>query len=329
MPDSLAADVAGWRFILRSPVAPSFYSKPGTPWLTPPEGCLRASDRWNLDGAFSTDRPVENGEQWAVARFEGGVWRVERCVPAATRPAVRDLLRLRVERLTAARRWTHGDLELLHSLLDGGTLAESVLLAGDEGRARSLRSLKALGLAGAASADGPELPDAAKALLADGAESVVWLDADAREIADGILSWHTRKQARAAARVSRGAEAKQRGDDIKDALTKAVQRAFPRIPKEAAAAAAARLAPGVKKLGRMPALQPIVDAVAEVRLERWRQAVASEPEVAKRLAAMEARGDANRALKRYRDQRAVERAEAELKEWRGDLGPVLSRRLGW
>ena len=77
------------------------------------------------------------------------------------------------------------------------------------------------------------------------------------------------------------------------------------------------------------ALQPIVDAVAEVRLERWRQAVASEPEVAKRLQAMEMRGDPNRALKRYRDQRAVERAEAELKEWRGDLGPVLSRRLGW
>ncbi|MNW22059.1 hypothetical protein D3C71_2233220 [compost metagenome] len=66
-----------------------------------------------------------------------------------------------------------------------------------------------------------------------------------------------------------------------------------------------------------------------MRLERWRQAVAAEPEVAKRLAAMEARGDATRALKRYRDQRAVERAEAELKEWRGDLGPVLSRRLGW
>ncbi|WP_353860941.1 hypothetical protein [Azospirillum formosense] len=329
MPDSLAAEVAGWRFVLRSPVASSFYSKPGTPWLAPPEGCLRASDRWNLDGAFATDQPVENGAQWVVARFEGGVWRVERCVPAAPRPAARDLLRLRVDRLTAARRWTHGDLELLHSLLDGGTVAESVLLAGDDGRARSLRSLKALGLAGAASADDPELPDAAKALIADGAGSVVWLDADAREIADGILSWHARKQARAAARVSRGAEAKQRGDDIKDALTKAVQRAFPRIPKEAAAAAAARLAPGVKKLGRMPALQPIVDAVAEVRLERWRQAVASEPEVAKRLAAMEARGDANRALKRYRDQRAVERAEAELKEWRGDLGPVLSRRLGW
>ncbi|MDQ2101072.1 hypothetical protein [Azospirillum isscasi] len=329
MPDSLAAEVAGWRFVLWNPAAASFYSRPGTPWQAPPEGCLRASDRWNLDGAFATDRPVENGAQWAVARFEGGVWRVESCVPAAPRPAVRDLLRLRVERLTAARRWTHGDLELLQSLLDGGTLAESALLAGDEGRARSLRSLKALHLASAASGADPELPDEAKAALADGAEAVVWLGADAREIADGILSWHTKKQARTAARLSRGAEAKRRGDDMKDALTKAVQRAFPRIPREAAAAAAARLAPGVQKLGRMPALQPIVDAVAEVRLERWRQAVASEPEVAKRLQAMEMRGDPNRALKRYRDQRAVERAEAELKEWRGDLGPVLSRRLGW
>ena len=333
MPDSLAMEVAGWRFVLRNPVAASFYSKPGTPWLAPPEGCLRASDRWNLDGAFPTDRPVENGAQWAVARFEGGVWRVESCAPAAPRPAVRDLLRLRVERLTASRRWTHGDLELLQALLDGGTMAEPALLDGDEARTRSLRSLKALHLASAASGGAPELlpelPDDAKAVLAGGAEAVVWMDADAREIADGILSWHLKKQARSAARLSRGAEAKQRGDDLKDALIQAVQRAFPRIPKEAASAAAARLAPGVKKLGRMPALQPIVDAVAEVRLERWRQAVASEPEVAKRLQAMEMRGDPNRALKRYRDQRAVERAEAELKEWRGDLGPVLSRRLGW
>ena len=327
MPDSIAAEVAGWRFVLRNPVARSFYAKPGKPWETPPEGCLRVSDRWNV-ASFTTDQPVENGAQWAVARFEAGVWRVQSVAAASGRAAVRDLLRNRAERLVAARRWARNDLDVLQSLLDGDVFAEADLIAGDEARARSLRSLKALHLALEANGDDPELPEAVRTALQGGAAPVVWMDEDGRAVATDVLAWHAKKQARAAARAGRGAEARDRGDDLKRSVAEAVQRIFPAIPKDAAAAAAARLAPSVGKLGRMPGLQAIVDAVAEIRLERWRQAVASEPEVASRLLAMQTRGDPGRARKRYRDQRAVERVEAELRDWRGGLGPVTTRRLG-
>lgn len=339
MPDGLAAEVAGWRFVLMSPAAASFYSKPGTPWATPPDGCLRAADRWNLpeasgQPAFPTDQPVENGTHWAIARFEGGVWRVERAVPANRPAAARDLLDARAERLVASRRWTRNDLDLLQILRDGAAFPAAELLAGDEARTRSLRSLKALRLAhdvSAADVAGPgmaELPDAVRTVLQDGAGGAVWMDEDGKAVAAEVLDWHAKKQARAAARTSRGTQARERGDEVKQSIADSVQRVFPGIPKEVAAAAAARLAPSVGKLGRMPAMQAIVDAVAEIRLERWRQAVASEPEVAKRLLEMQMRGDPGRARKRYRDQRAADRVEAELRDWRGTLGPVTTRRLG-
>lgn len=342
MPDGLAAEVAGWRFVLRSPAVPSFYAKPGTPWATPPEGCLRVADRWNLPPdadrpVFPTDQPVENGTHWTIARFDGGVWRVERSVAANRPAAVRELLGARTERLLASRRWTRNDLDLLQILQDGaqsgarngGVFTAAALLAGDESRARSLRSLKALQLALEVS-DGEttELPDAVRSVLQAGTGPAVWMDEDGKAVAAGILDWHARKQARTAARSSRGTQAKERGDAVKRSVADSVQRVFPGIPKEAAAAAAARLAPAVDKLGRMPAMQAIVDAVAEIRLERWRQAVGSEPEVARRLSEMEMRGDPNRARKRYRDQRAADRVEAELRDWRGTLGPVSTRRLG-
>lgn len=326
MPDGLAAEVAGWRFVLKSPAAASFYSKPGTPWATPPEGCLRAADQWP---GFPTDRPVEDGTHWTVARFEDGVWRVERSVAANRPAAVRDLLAVRAERLLASRRWTRNDLDLLQILHDGGVFTADGLLAGDEARARSLRSLKALRLAVELAADETtELPEEVRSALRSGTGPAVWMDADGKAVAAEILDRHLRKQARTAARSSRGAQAKERGEEVKQSVADSVQRVFPGIPKEAAAAAAARLAPSVGKLGRMPAMQAIVDAVAEIRLERWRQAVASEPEVAKRLLEMQARGDAGRARKRYRDQRAADRVEAELRDWRGTLGPVTTRRLG-
>ncbi|MBP2293753.1 hypothetical protein [Azospirillum rugosum] len=326
MPDGLAAEVAGWRFVLKSPAAPSFYSKPGTPWASPPEGCLRAADQWNL---FPTDQPVENGTHWTIARFDGGVWRVERSVAANRPAAVRDLLAVRAERLLASRRWTRNDLDLLQILHDGGVFAAGDLLAGDEARARSLRSLKALRLAfEVTEGETTELPDAIRSVLHAGVGPALWMDEDGKAVAAEILDWHVRKQTRTAARTSRGAQAKERGETVKQSVADSVQRVFPGIPKEAAAAAAARLAPSVDKLGRMPAMQAIVDAVAETRLERWRQAVASEPEVAKRMLEMQMRGDAGRARKRYRDQRAADRVEAELRDWRGTLGPVTTRRLG-
>ncbi len=334
MPDGLAAEVAGWRFVLKSLASPSFYSKPGTPWATPSDGCLRAADQWNRpqDGDrpnFPTDQPVENGTHWTIARFEDGVWRVERSVPANRPAAVRDLLAVRAERLLASRRWTRNDLDLLQILHDGNVFATGDLLAGDEARARSLRSLKALRLAFELSVgETTELPEAVRSVLDSGVGPAVWMDEDGKAVAAEILDWHVRKQARTAARSSRGAQAKERGEEVKQSVADSVQRVFPGIPKEAATAAAARLAPSVDKLGRMPAMQAIVDAVAETRLERWRQAVASEPEVAKRMLEMQMRGDAGRARKRYRDQRAADRVEAELRDWRGTLGPVTTRRLG-
>lgn len=334
LPDSLATELSGWRFVLKNPVAPSFYSKPGTPWDIAPEGCLRVSERWNIAAEaaanaalFPTDQPVPEGH-WALARFEASLWRVQSVVPGEGRATVRELLRARADRLVNGRRWTRSDLELLQLLQSGEAIAQDALIAGDEARERSLRSLTKLQLATGASGPNPELPDAARRLLDSGKGSAVWLDAEAGEVAATILDWHARKQARAAARAGRGADARERGEALKASVADAVRKVFPGIPKDAAAAAAARLAPSVGKLGRMPGLQPIVDAVAEIRLERWQQAVASEPEVADRLLAMQLRGDPGRARKRYRDQRAVERVEAELRDWRGDLAPVSTRRLG-
>lgn len=214
-----------------------------------------------------------------------------------------DPLRERAERLVASRRWTRADLDLLRLLSSGGLVPREAL----GGAERSLASLLKLGLAHEA----------------DGAVS---MDADARLLAGAVLDWHAAKQARAS--VGPAAEGRKRGDDLKRSLADAVRGVFPRIPAEVAQAAAVRLAPAAVKMGGRLAPQSMVDAVVAIRMERWRQAVASEPEVAERLHAMQARGDANRALKRFRDQRAVERVEAEIAEWRGGLEPVTSRRLG-
>lgn len=333
MPDSLAAEIAGWRFVQKSPVARSFYSKPVKAGERPPEGCLRVSDTWNITTEqggveFVTDQPVVNGTQWAMARLDGGTWRVSSVVPANGRAAVRDSLRDRGERLVAARRWTRNDLELLQSLTEGDVFVQDDLVAGDEARLRSLRSLIKLQLANEATGEDAELPEPARRALQGAAGPVVWMDEDGKAVAGDILAWHAKKQARAIARAARGADDRERGDALKNSVAEQVRKAFPGMPKDVAAATAARLVPSVGKLSRMPGLQAIVDAVAEIRLERWRQAVASEPEVADRLQAMAMRGDPGRARKRYRDQRAVERVETELREWRGALAPVSTRRLG-
>ncbi|HEY0835930.1 MAG TPA: hypothetical protein VGE72_18650 [Azospirillum sp.] len=333
MPDSFAAEVSGWRFVVKSPAAASFYSKPGKPWAAPAEGCLRVSDQWNTPTEqggmdFATDRPVVNGTEWAVARFEAGTWRVESVAPANDGAVVRALLQARTDRLVATRRWTRNDLELLQTLVDGDVFAEADLVAGDEARGRSLRSLTKLHLAIEATGEGVELPEPVRRVLRDGKGPAVWMDGDGKAVGAEILAWQARKQARAVARAGRAEEEREPGGALKRSIADAVRKAFPGIPKEVATATATRLAPSVGKLGRMPGLQAMVDAVAEIRLERWRQAVASEPEVAERLLAMQMRGDPGRARKRFRDQRAVERVEAELRDWRGDLGAVSTRRLG-
>ncbi|PWC44882.1 hypothetical protein [Azospirillum sp. TSO22-1] len=218
-----------------------------------------------------------------------------------------DPLRDRAERLVASRRWTRSDLDLLRILLAADGVGRDRLLAGDPLRERSLASLLKLGLA----------------TEADGSVS---MNADAKAVGDAVLAWHAAKQARAS--VGPAAEGRKRGEDLKRSLADAVRGVFPRIPDEVAQAAATRLAPAAVKMGGRLAAQSMVDAVVAIRMERWRQAVASEPEVAERLQAMQMRGDNNRAVKRFRDQRAVERVEAEIAEWRGGLEPVTSRRLG-
>ncbi|WP_448205621.1 hypothetical protein [Azospirillum sp. sgz302134] len=263
-----------------------------------------------------------------MARFDGRTWQVLSVVPANGRAAVREALRAQGERLVAARRWTHNDLELLQSLVEGDVFVQDDLVGGEDARMRSLRSLTKLHLVTEATGEDPELPEPVRHVLQGAAKPVVWMDEDSRAVAADILAWHAKKQARAVARAVRGAEGRERGDALKLSVADIVQKAFPAIPKDVALAVAARLAPSVGKLGRMPGLQAIVDAVAEIRLERWRQAVSSEPEVAERLQAMAMRGDPGRARKRYRDQRAVERVETELREWRGALGAVSTRRLG-
>ncbi|HYH37529.1 MAG TPA: hypothetical protein VD860_04840 [Azospirillum sp.] len=218
-----------------------------------------------------------------------------------------DSLRDRAERLVASRRWTRSDLDLLRILLAADGVGRDRLLAGDPLRERSLASLLKLG-------------------LATEADGTIGMDADARAIGDAVLTWHAAKQARAS--VGPAAEGRKRGEDLKRSLADAVRGVFPRIPAEVAQAAATRLAPAAVKMGGRMAAQSMVDAVVAIRMERWRQAVASEPEVAERLQAMQMRGDNNRAVKRFRDQRAVERVEAEIAEWRAGLEPVTSRRLG-
>ena len=214
----------------------------------------------------------------------------------------------RAERLVASRRWTRSDLDVLRTLMAADSIDRDALVEGVETRARSLQSLVKLRLA------------------TEGADGAVGMDAEAKAVAQEVLAWHARKQAKAT--IGPAAEGRKRGEDLKRSIADATRAVFPRIPAEVALAAAVRLSPAAVKMGRIPAAQALVEAVVEIRLDRWRQAVAAEPEVAARLEFMQARGEPNRACKRFRDQRAVERVEAETLEWRGDLGPVTSRRLG-
>lgn len=213
--------------------------------------------------------------------------------------------RERANRLARARRWTRNDLDTLQALTEALATAERVdetaFVGGSEGRARSLRSLVILELA---------TIDA----------GTIAMDADARAVAADLLAWNAKKQQTAVSR-------QQKGEDLKSAIARAVQTTFPGIPGEVAVGAATRLAPALAKLNRLPSQQAMVDAVAAIRLERWRQAVTSEREVAEKLQARQVRGDTNRAVKRFRDQRAIERVEEEMRQWRGDLGPVTSHRL--
>ena len=220
---------------------------------------------------------------------------------------------------------------MIQALLGTDAIARGALLAADPaGRERSLKSLLTLRLAleaTDAAATDPELPDGARRVLQGGSAAVVWLDEDGRAVASDVLAWQARRHARVETRNSRRTEERERGDDLKQSIATAVRNVFPAMPAEVAASAAARLAPSVAKLGRRPGTQNIVDAVVEIRLERWRQAIATDPEVEARLLAMQARGANGRARKRFRDQRATERVEAEIRDWRGDLEPVTSHRL--
>lgn len=333
MPDTLAAEVSGWPVVVKNPCGGGFYSQDGQPWLEPRDGCLRAADRWNVaapDGTtrFATDFPLPPRAVWGLARWSNGVW--ELLASGSVEPReVREHRKDRAERLVASRRWTRSDLEVIQALLGADALTRAALLVGDSaGRERSLRSLIMLRLAVEATTADPEMPDAPRDLLNGGAEAVVWLDDDGRAIATDVLAWHAKRHARVEARIERRADERGRGDDLKQSIATAVRNVFPAMPAEVAASTAARLAPSVAKLGRRPGTQNIVDAVVEIRLERWRQAIASDPEVETRLLAMQARGANNRVRRRFRDQRAVEKVEAEIRDWRGELEPVSSHRLG-
>jgi len=231
----------------------------------------------------------------------------DRTVTPANPDTDRDSPQERAERLVASRRWTRSDLDLLRALAATDAIGRDALLGGDPTRARSLQSLLKLN-------------------LATEADGTVRMDSEAKAVAAAVLAWHAGKQVKAT--IGPAAEGRKRGEDLKRSIADGVKAVFPRVPAEVAMAVAVRLSPAAVKMGRLPAAQAMIEALVEIRLDRWRQAVTAEPEVAARLLAMQARGDANRACKRYRDQRAVERVEAEILEWRGALGPVTSRRLG-
>lgn len=315
MPDTMALIVAAWPIIARSPAGDGFLDE---------RGLIRVSDRWNLPGGhFTTDQPIAHHGGWALGRLVDGVWQLAEQVPAVPRDAARAILRDRAERLLAARRWTGADLEALDSLLKQAPLSREAWLSAIGGRERSLASLLKLQLLSLAESDHPALPEAVRTLLPQG--PVLWLDEDARFVAEQVLAHSARRMEIAAKRTAR--DDRKRGEDLRTGLAQAVQATFPAMPSDVAEAAAKRLAPAAIKLGRRPGTQAIVDCVAEIRLERWRQAVTAEPRVAQRLADMQARGDNNRVRKRFRDQRALERVVEEVKAWRGDLPPVTSRWL--
>lgn len=315
MPDALAAIVAAWPSVVRSPAGEGFLDE---------RGLIRVSDRWNLPGGhFTTDQPIAHHGGWALGRLVDGIWQLGEQAPALSRDAVRAALRDRAERLLAARRWTGADLEALDNLLKEAPALRDAWLAAVGGRERSLTSLLKLQLLWLAETDHPALPDAVRALLPQG--PVLWLDEEARLVAEQVLAHSARRMEIAAKRTAR--DDRKRGEDLRAGLAQAVQAVFPAMPGEVAETAAKRLAPAAIKLGRRPGTQAIVDCVAEIRLERWRQAVTAEPRVAQRLTDMQARGDNNRVRKRYRDQRALERVVEEVKAWRGELPPVTSRWL--
>ncbi|MFV3127900.1 hypothetical protein [Niveispirillum sp. KHB5.9] len=316
MPEGLAGLVAGWPVINRSPAGEAFLDE---------SGLIRVSDIWNLPGgAFTTDRPVDIHGGWAVARLIDDVWKIIEIAPAHPRDAGRALLRDRAERLLNGRRWTGGDLEALDSLLKSEPVTQDAWLSADVGRERALKSLSKLRLATLTEASHPALSAAVASALPAG--PVLWMDEDAREVAEQVMAHSRRRMEVSAKRVAR--DDKQRGADLKDSIAQAVKAVFPGMPEDVSLSIAARLAPAAIKLGRRPGTQAIVDCTAELRLDRWRQVIIGDPRVAARLNAMQAKGDNNRARKRYRDQRALEQVAAEIARWRGDLEPVTSRWLG-
>lgn len=316
MPEGLAGLVASWPVVNRSPGGDAFLDG---------SGLIRVSDVWNLpNGAFSTDRPIDIHAGWAVARLVDTVWKLIEVAPPHPRDAGRALLRDRAERLLVGRRWTGGDLEALDSLLKAAPVSQADFLAVDAGRERALKSLTKLRLVSVADSIHPALPAPVADLLAAG--PVLWLDADAREVAEQVMAHSRRRMEVSAKRVAR--DDKQRGADLKESIAQAVRAVFPGMPDDVCLSVAARLTPAAIKLGRRPGTQAIVDCTAEIRLDRWRQVIIGEPRVAARLAAMQAKGDNNRARKRYRDQRALERVAEEIAHWRRDLEPVTSRWLG-
>ncbi|OYQ32577.1 hypothetical protein CHU95_17505 [Niveispirillum lacus] len=316
MPEGLAGLVASWPVINRSPGGEAFLDG---------SGLIRVSDVWNLpSGAFVTDRPVDIHAGWAVARLVDTVWKLIEVAPAHPRDAGRALLRDRAERLLLGRRWTGADLEALDSLLKSAPVSQAEFLGADAGRERALKSLIKLRLVLVTDGIHPALPAPVANLLAGG--PVLWLNADAQEVAAQVMAHSRRRMEVSAKRVAR--DDKQRGADLKDSIAQAVKAVFPGMPDDVSLSVAARLAPASIKLGRRPGTQSIVDCTAEIRLDRWRQVIIGDPRVSARLAAMQAKGDNNRARKRYRDQRALEQVAEEIARWRGDLEPVASRWLG-
>lgn len=73
MPDELAAEIASWGTISKSPYSDSFYDAEGITWTHKPDGSLRVADHWNFYSGgqehCTTDKPVDNVKQWTVARY--------------------------------------------------------------------------------------------------------------------------------------------------------------------------------------------------------------------------------------------------------------------